>query len=637
MTEGQDNHSTTRPTAPAEFVRYLNVRSAYGASFAPGGHHITFLTDITGVAEVWRVPITPGDSETRPAWPEQLTFGGERIAGASYSPVDDRLIVGGDIGGNERTQLYLMSGDGTALTPLTAEPEVIHVFGGWQEDGSASSGWSPDGKHVVYASNARDPRFFDIFERNVDDLASEPRLLLRQDGTNYPAGYSPDGRSVLVQRFDSNIRNALVLIDTTTGEARQLTHDISEGPARHTSPQWSLDGRGLYLLSDRERQFLSPAWLDLATGEMTYLREDQWDADSLTLSRDRLRMALVSNVDGASQVEIFDISAGWEERVALPSPNLPQGVVAGVQWSPDGTHIAFTFAPPDDAMDIWIWDIASQTRWQMTQSARGGLSDTAFVAPQLVRYPTFDERQIPAYLFLPRDGESRNLPVVVHVHGGPESQVRPVFNAAIQYFVASGYAVLAPNVRGSSGYGYTYQSLDDIRLRMDSVADLAAAVRWIVDQGIADPRRIAIMGGSYGGFMVLSALTTYPDLWAAGVDIVGIANFVTFLENTGPWRRKLREPEYGSLENDRDFLEVISPIRHVDAITAALFVVHGANDPRVPVGEAEQIVLALRARNVPVEYLRFEDEGHGLIMRANRVKAYPEIARFLDAYVKQRA
>ncbi len=238
MTTGQSEQA---PATPFEFVRYLNVRSAYGASFAPDGRHLTFLTDITGVAEVWRVPITPEGGATTPAWPEQLTFGGERIAGASYSPVDDRLIVGGDTGGNERTQLFLVSGDGTTLTPLTNQPEVIHVFGGWQEDGASSNGWSPDGRRIVYASNARDPRFFDIYERSVDDLTAEPRLLLRHDGTNYPAGYSPDGRSVLVERHDSNIRNALLLVDTASGKARQLTPDISEGPARHISPQWSAD------------------------------------------------------------------------------------------------------------------------------------------------------------------------------------------------------------------------------------------------------------------------------------------------------------------------------------------------------------------------------------------------------------
>jgi dipeptidyl aminopeptidase/acylaminoacyl peptidase len=636
-------------TAP-DFVRYLNVRSASGASFAPDGRRLTFLTDITGVAEVWSVAATPPEAPEAPEapalpWPEQLTFGGERILGAAFSPVAQRLIVGGDSGGNERTQLFLMdlSGDvaaGATLIPLTNQPEVIHIFGGWQEDGSAKGGWSPDGARIIYASNARDARFFDIYERSVDDLDASPRLLLQQDGTNYPASYAPDGRSVLVQRFDSNVRNALLLVDTTTGDVRRLTPEVSEGPARHISPQWSADGRGLYLLSDRGCQFLSLAWLELASGELTYLHEDQenqWDAEGLALSRDGQRLALVTNVAGASRIELFDISAGWGQRVALPAPELPLGVVTGAQWSPDGARLAFTFAPPNDAVNIWFWDVASQRRTPATRSARGGLPDTAFVSPQLVGYPTFDGREVPAYLFLPRGAELRRLPVVVYVHGGPESQTRPAFNPVIQYLAANGYAVLAPNVRGSSGYGYEYQSLDDVRLRMDSVADLAAAVRWLGDSGIADPRRIAVMGGSYGGFMTLSAITTYPDLWAAGVDIVGIANFATFLENTGPWRRKLREPEYGSLENDRDFLEAISPIHHVDAITAALFVVHGANDPRVPVGEAEQIVAALRARNVPVEYLRFEDEGHGLIKRANRIRAYPEIARFLDIHVKQRA
>jgi dipeptidyl aminopeptidase/acylaminoacyl peptidase len=206
----------------------------------------------------------------------------------------------------------------------------------------------------------------------------------------------------------------------------------------------------------------------------------------------------------------------------------------------------------------------------------------------------------------------------------------------VQYFANQGYAVLAPNVRGSSGYGHSYQSLDDVRKRMDSVADLKHAALWLAESGIADPKRIAVMGGSYGGFMTLAALTTYPNLWAAGVDLVGIANFATFLENTGPWRRKLREAEYGSLENDREFLESISPIKKVDRISAPLFVVHGANDPRVPVGEAEQIVAALKQRGVPVEYLRFADEGHGLMKRHNRLVAYPAIARFLDEHVRDR-
>ncbi len=366
---------------------------------------------------------------------------------------------------------------------------------------------------------------------------------------------------------------------------------------------------------------------------MTYLRDEHWDAENLALTDDGKRMALVTNENGYSRLKLFDTAAGWDSRRELPVPALPECTIPEITWSRDGKRLALTLNTADDAPDIWIWDIEEQILWRATRSSLGGIPQHTLVQPELVHYPTFDGLEIPAFLYLPQHRQAAKLPVVIYVHGGPESQSRPIFNPVIQYFVAHGFGVLAPNVRGSTGYGYHYQSLDDVRLRMDSVADLQQAVYWLRDRGIADPQHIAVMGGSYGGFMVLAAITTYPDLWAAAVDIVGIANFVTFLENTGPWRRKLREAEYGSLENDRAFLEQISPIRHVDRIAAPLFVVHGANDPRVPVGEAEQIVAALRSRNVPVEYMRFEDEGHGLIKRANRLLAYPAIAHFLDTYL----
>ncbi|MGH2481883.1 MAG: alpha/beta fold hydrolase, partial [Ktedonobacteraceae bacterium] len=369
--------------------------------------------------------------------------------------------------------------------------------------------------------------------------------------------------------------------------------------------------------------FQNLAWLDLTSGELSYLRDDVWDIERLESSHDGRHMALILNEDGYSRLEIFDVAQGWQERRALPSPTLPKGVIPETCWSRDGKRLAITSISATAPMDIRVWDTEHETLWQATRSSLGSIPQESFIEPKLVRYPTFDERQIPALLFLPRDRPARDLPVVINVHGGPEGQARPIFNAVNQFFAAQGYAVLAPNVRGSSGYGYTYMSLDDVRKRMDSVADLRSAVLWLRESGLANPERIVVMGGSYGGFMVLSAITTYPDLWAAAIDIVGIANFVTFMENTHPWRRKLRESEYGSLENDREFLEEISPIRRVDQITAPLFVIHGANDPRVPVGEAEQLVAALRRRQVPVEYLRFEDEGHGLVKRANRLTAYP--------------
>jgi dipeptidyl aminopeptidase/acylaminoacyl peptidase len=601
------------------FERYLNTRMAYGASFAPDGRRLTFLTNITGVAEVWSVPIDV--SAATPPWPEQLTFVGDRVDGASYSPVEDRLMVSADVGGSEHMQLYLLSGDGASLLPLTTQPESIYQFGSW----------SPDGARFTYSSNERDARYFDVYERALE--TGQTRLLLQQDGTNYAGSYSRDGRYALVSRWHSNIHRQLLLLDVLSGEARSLTPDVVEGQASHSFPSWSADGSGLYLLSDRGRQFSTLAWLDLATTEMTFLRDDAWDAEMLALSDDGKCMALVFNAEGYSTLELFDVAQGWDARRALPVPALPKGVIVEVAWSRDGERLAITQMSATATADIFIWDMRDERLWQATSSAMGGIPREVFVEPSLAHYPTFDGREIPAFLYLPREKAAQDLPVVIIVHGGPEGQSRPLYDPTAQYLVARGYAVLLPNVRGSTGYGYEYQSLDDVRLRMDSVADLQHAALWLQNSGIADPRRIAVMGGSYGGFMVLSAITTYPHLWAAAVDIVGVANFVTFLENTGPWRRKLREPEYGSLENDREFLESISPINHVDSITAPLFVIHGANDPRVPVGEAEQIVAALRARNIPVEYMRFEDEGHGLVKRANRLVAYPAVARFLDKYV----
>ena len=608
-------------TTTYPFERYLNVRMAYGASFSPDASQLSFLTDITGVTEVWSVPVDTHSTST--AWPTQITFRGNRCMSATFAPKSNILLITGDIGGNERSQLFLASVDGATFDALTAKPEVMYLFGGW----------SPDNLHISYSSNERDARYFDVYERNIE--TGEVTLLFQHDGTNNAGTYSPDGQFLLITREEDNVHSQLLLLDRTTKEVRTLMPETGTGPSLYRDAAWSADKRGLYLRTNRNRQFLSLAYLDFEIQEMTYLSDTQWDIEHLALTQNGTTMAVVTNEDGYSRLEIFDVSQGWDERKSLLAPTLPRGVVFETVWSQDGSRLAITLITPDDSADIWVWDMHEGVVVRVTHSATGGIPHEAFIAPTLVRYPTFDEREVPAFLYLPQEGEQRNLPVVVYVHGGPESQSRPEFNGVLQYLGSRGYAVFVPNVRGSTGYGYEYQSLDDVRLRMDSVKDLQYAVRWLSESGIADPRRIAVFGGSYGGFMVLSAVTTYPDLWAAGVDIVGIANFVTFLENTGPWRRKLRESEYGSLENDRAFLEEISPIRSVDKITAPLFVVHGANDPRVPIGEAEQIVEALKKRNVPVEYLRFEDEGHGIVKRVNRLVVYPAIAQFLDKHLKK--
>ncbi len=608
------------PRRSYDFRRYLNVRSAGGASFSPDGTRLSFLSDITGVPQLWSVPVGGG-------WPDQLTFYDERLSLAQYAPDRDEVIFAMDAGGDERHALYLLRDPrdgGTDTVPLTTQPGAIHQFGGWAVDGSA----------FAYADNTRAETFFDVYVR--DPHAAAPRRVLRHDGTNYAAGWTPDGK-IIVSRSVSLLHNTLYLADPAAGDEaapRLLTPDPDA--ALYSYPAATPDGRGLYLIADLRRDVAALMYLDLDTLRLEAADAPDWDIEELAVSRTG-RLAYTINVDGYSELRVRD--GRTRESVRLPA--LPRATYAGLAWSPDGGRLALTLNGARHNPDIWVIDVEAGAAWQATRSARGGIPLDDLVEPEVVRYPTFDGRQIPA-LFFPsgqdRDDESENrrepgFPAVVEVHGGPESQRRPIWNAAIQYLAGRGYAVLAPNVRGSTGYGKAYTQLDDVRLRMDAVRDLAGAVDWLRTRG-ADPRRIAVMGGSYGGFMVLSAITTYPDLWAAAVDIVGIANFVTFLENTGSWRRALREAEYGSLERDRAFLAEISPIHHADRITAPLLVIHGANDPRVPVAEAEQIVRTLSARERPVTYLRFEDEGHGLVKLSNRIKGYTEVGQFLDRWLR---
>ncbi|HSK74299.1 MAG TPA: S9 family peptidase, partial [Pyrinomonadaceae bacterium] len=309
-----------------------------------------------------------------------------------------------------------------------------------------------------------------------------------------------------------------------------------------------------------------------------------------------------------------------------------------------------TFASAKYNTDIWVYDLRTRQLTQITKSDRAGIPQSSFVEPQLIKYKTFDGREIPAWFYRPqvsfvtRNGTlpplsgkmnvNKNLPVIISVHGGPEGQERPGFSPLYQYYLSRGYAILATNVRGSTGYGKTYSHLDDVEKREDSVKDLAAAVDWLKTSGGADPKRIAVMGGSYGGYMTMAAITLYPDLFAAAVNTVGIVNWETFLKNTSGYRRRQREVEYGMLDKDIDFLRRISPIAKVDRIKTPLMVIHGKNDPRVPYTEAEQLVEALRKRNVAVEYVLFEDEGHGVSKLKNRLVVYPKVADFLDKYMK---
>ncbi len=581
-----------------EFARYLKVRGAYGASWSPDGRKVSFLTDITGVLQVWEVPAEGG-------WPDQLTFHEERIMGAEYSPVEDRLLFSMDAGGNERAQIFLLGEGGER--DLTRNPDAIHYVGGF----------SPDGRRTAYTATRRNGTDFDVY---VQDLDGEPELAWEVSGYHTVAEWGPDGSFLIVSRHHSNLDNDLYRLDLHSGEAKLLTPH--EGEARFSGACVTPDGKNIYLATDRDGDFLRLARLGLSTLELEYLTPDDRDVESLEMSGNGRYLVAARNVDGYSDFMLFN---GRGRR--MPTPEMPPGIIGGFSFSPDSGKLAFTLTGPNRNPDVWILDLPDGEPRRLTRSSTAGIPRNTFRTPEIVRYPSFDGREIPAIFYEPEEA----APVVVNVHGGPESQSRPMFAPVTQYFLDRGYAVFAPNVRGSTGYGKTYTHLDDVELRMDSVKDLAYAAEWLRGRG---HEKIAVMGGSYGGFMVLAALTEYPELWSAGVDIVGIANMVTFLENTGSYRRALRESEYGSLENDREFLESISPIHKAERITVPLMVIHGENDPRVPVGEAEQIVERVRDNGGAVEYLPYEDEGHGLAKLKNRLDAYPKIAAFLGRYLQ---
>ncbi len=599
--------------------RYLNVKLAYMPSISSDGRWLAFISDLTGVPQVWRAPLVAVGSGV--PMPEQLTFAEDRALWLRCSPApgDSRILFARDRGGDENAHLYLLDptlGVETCLT--TGHDGVMHIPGQW----------SADARSLLFAANREHPAHFGLYRLAID--TGETQLLWQSDapGLLYDASTHPTAGRMLFTRMSRSAAHDLLELDLATGQARRL--DPTDRPARYDSPTYSPDGCYVYVVTDLDSDRTNLMRLDLATGLWDTVIGPLYDLEYFSLSPDGRYIAFTLNQDGYSRLELLDLERGQ----ARPGPTLPDGVLGfydeRLAFTADATALAFSYMTPRSTSNIYVWEWAAmgQSVRPLTNMTHGGIPPEAFVEADLVRYPTFDGREIPAWLYRPRVAGGPS-PVVVIVHGGPESQARPLFDFLAQYLVNRGYAVLAPNVRGSTGYGNAYSHLDDVDRRLDSVADLAHAALWLRSQAEFDGERIAVMGGSYGGYMVLAALAFHPELWSAGVDIVGIANFVTFLKNTSDYRRQHRESEYGSLAHDRELLARVSPINHVERMTAPLLVIHGANDPRVPLSEAEQLVARLAALGRTAELLVFDDEGHGIKLLKNKRVAYSAIARFL--------
>jgi len=603
--------TATAAAAPVPIQPYLDIRGQSVPAYAPN-EAIAFFTSVTGVPQVWK-------TERTNAYPVQLTYGTQRAQFATFLP-DGRLLYGSDRNSDENTQFYIANGDGSntkRLLPGDGD-DVRHEF----------SSISPDGHFVAFTSNAADRGVFNPYVLNLQTGA----LTALSPGPveAYAGAFSHDGKKVLVIARRSNFDSNLSVVDLKTRASIPFTKHT--GNALFECAGFLPDNRTAVCTTDKGREFVTRALVDTKTGAIHFLEPDRYDADDLTLSGDGKLAAYVRNVDGNGRLVVSNAATG--KTLLVPQPPERAGVPSDLAFDAPAKHLAYTFSGGQHPGEILETDMASGKTIGRTRASLAGLSRSSFIEPKLITWKSFDGRTISGWLYKPAS-TGGSYPVVLDIHGGPEGQTRPTFAPIDQYFAAHGYAVLAPNVRGSTGYGRTYLHLADVRKREDSVRDIHAAYQYLTAHG-ADPKRVAVYGGSYGGYMVLASLTLYPEDFAAGVDVVGIANWVTFLQNTSAYRRANREATYGSLEKDKDFLASISPIAHVDRVKAPLLIFMGKNDPRVPANEGQQMADALKARNVPVDLTIFPDEGHGIGRYENRVKAYTQIAAFLDKYLAAR-
>ncbi|MEO7673809.1 MAG: S9 family peptidase [Pyrinomonadaceae bacterium] len=609
--------------------QYLNIKSAGSPTLSPDAKQMAYLTNTTGTSQVWMIDL-PGGT------PKQLTNYDDNVGFVRWLPDGSGIIFGKARGGDENTQFFWMKPDGSGEKALTDDPKVRHNF----------AEISSDGKKIYYASNKRNRTYFDIY--SMDIAAGKEEVLYQYDGNINIAAVNDAGTKFVLSRdgIEKSLDNDLFMIDIASKKETLLTPH-SEA-SQFGDVHFLADG--IVLTTDDKREFAglaymrkkNPAgddWSD-ANRETRIIDDQKWDVGGVALNNNGSMIAYTTNRDGFSDMYVRKVETGGKPLISTVAAKaaivkLPaQGMAGGMTFSNDGSKLAFSFSSPRQNGDIWLYDLKSKLLTQVTKSDRAGISQDSFATPRLIKFKSFDGREIPAWYYSRGAKDDVSRPVIVSVHGGPEGQSRPGFNPLFQYYLSRGYAVLDLNVRGSTGYGKTYTHLDDVEKREDSVKDLAASVEWLKTKGGADPKRIAVTGGSYGGYMTMAAITLYPNLWAAAVGTVAITNWETFLTNTSSYRRRQREVEYGRLDKDIDFLRLISPIRKIDQIKTPLFVISGKNDPRVPYTEGEQMVEALKKRGAPVEYKLYDDEGHGISKLKNRLDLYPRVADFLDKYMK---
>lgn len=597
------------PEINEQLLAYQNARAAGFSGWTPTGGML-IATRFGETSQVHRV-------DTPMGMRRQLTFYSEPVGGGSYpeTPGTNGFLFSKDTGGDENYQLYLHD-------DATGKDIRISVPGTRNTDAV----WSHDGKQAAWSISSQANATYEVWVADIANPDSRRKVFEKADGGGWGAAdWSPDGKKLLIQQYVSASESHIYELDIASGALTELNKQdgvkIAYGGAGYTP-----DGLSVIYTSDEGGEFQTLTRYTLADGAKTPISADiPWDVEASDISPDGSVIAFSVNANGASEVHIRKLADNGE----IPGPKLPPGELGGLHFSHDGTNLGFGFASAKSAGDAWSFDLTSGALTRWTESELGGLNADTFVEPELFTYKSFDGKDIPAFIYKPKGVGPH--PVVINIHGGPEGQERPSFAPIWQYWVNElGIAVVVPNVRGSSGYGKSYLELDNGFKRKDSVKDIGALLDWVATQSDLNKDKIIVYGGSYGGYMVNASMVDYSDRLAGGVSIVGISSFVTFLENTSGYRQDLRRVEYGD-ERDpamRKFQEEIAPLANASKITKPMFIIHGANDPRVPVGEADQLFAAVKANGQHPWWLVALDEGHGFRKKTNRDYMNAAVAMF---------
>jgi dipeptidyl aminopeptidase/acylaminoacyl peptidase len=611
------------------FAAVTSSDSIMDMTFSPDGRWVAYVSSVSGQFNVWKQSVHP-ENDDGTLIPVQLTSSAETaMMRAIWSPNGDRLLTLADPEGTENYQIYGVSPDPGRVYAITDNPGVTHEIG-LPHNPFAYSGmpFSPDGRHIAYSNNERSRSDFDVLVRNL--ATGETRSLFAAGNRNYALSWSPDGRSVLVERLLQHLDQDLFLCDVPTGECRHLTPH--EGEVKYFPGPWRPDGSGFYLTTNAGREFSGMAFFHLQGNRLQWLETPDWDVAEIALSRDGRQLAWLVNEDGYTRLYSRDTRSGTTREY----PQLPRGHYFCMRFSPTdnllGLFISTTTRPPD----MYMLNVDRAEYRQFTHSFQGGIPEDEMVTPERVRYKSFDGRQVPALLYKPRGlAPHTRVPVVVSIHGGPEVQELPVYNydGLYQYLLNRGIGLLATNIRGSTGYGKTYQRLVYRDWGGGELKDLQHGAEYLRSLDWVDPDKLGVFGGSFGGFEVLSCITRLPEYWSAAVDLVGPANLVTLTKTTLPsWKHRMKA-WIGDPIEDAATLEERSPINYIDNIRAPLLVIQGANDPRMPRAESDRLVERLLSLGRTVEYILLEDEGHAATKTSNKQRIYGAVAGWFEKHL----